>query len=504
MRPPLEFPTQAAPSKELDPFRAASARPASLRIEEFFVASTAASYDVTIIGSGPGGYVAAIRAAQLGLKTAVVETAPMPGGTCLHWGCIPTKALLRAAEVLDTSRHASAFGVKVAGAELDLPAVHAYKTKVVNANAKGVEFLFKKNGVTLLAGRGTLAGKGKVQVTPKEGAAYTVDTRHVILATGSVIRGLPGVEFDGERVINSDHALSFPKIPASMIVLGGGAVGVEFASIYASFGAKVTVAELLQRLIPLEDEALGAELERQFKKRGIGVHTGTKVDKVERDTRGVKILATKGGKPLELEAEVLLVAVGRRPLTENLGLDGTGVKLDRGFVEVDPMMRTGEPGIYAIGDVLKTQALAHVASHEGIVAVEHLAGRNPRAIDYDKIPSCTYCTPEVASIGLSEAEAKKRGHDVVVGTFPFSAIGKAKILNETGGFVKIVAERKYDEVLGVHIVGPHATELISEATAALNLEATAESLFHAVHAHPTLSEAMGEAALAVHGRAIHI
>ena len=461
-------------------------------------------YDVTIIGSGPGGYVAAIRAAQLGFKTAVVEKAPLPGGTCLHWGCIPTKALLHTAEVLETSRHASSVGVKVTGAELDLAAAQRYKDKTVTVNAKGVEFLFRKNGVTLLRGRGRLAGPGRVEVRPPEGDPYTVSTRFVVLATGSAIRGLPGIEFDGERIIHSDHALSMTRVPASLVVLGAGAVGVEFASIYASFGAKVTVVEILPRLVPLEDASLGEELEKAFRKRGIDVHVGTKVEKVAREGGKLRIHASKDGAPVEIEAEMLLVAVGRRPVTEDLGLEGTRVKLDRGYVEVDAMMRTGEPGVYAIGDIVKTQALAHVASHEGIVAVEHAAGRNPHPVDYDKIPSCTYCQPEVASIGLSEEEARKRGHDVVVGTFPFSAVGKAKIIGDTRGFVKIVAEKKYDEVLGVHIIGPHATELIAEATAALNLEATAESLFHAVHAHPTLAEAMGEAALAVHGRAIHI
>jgi dihydrolipoamide dehydrogenase len=462
-------------------------------------------FDMTIIGRGPGGYVAAVRAGQLGLKTAVVEMAPLPGGTCLHWGCIPTKAMLHSAEVLDTARHASAFGVQVAEPRLDLEAVHRYKDKTVKSNAKGVEYLFKKNGVTLLAGRGRLAGRGKVEVSPEDGAPYVVETGKVILATGSVIRGLPGVEFDGSRVINSDDALTIPEVPSSLIVLGAGAVGVEFASIFRSFGAEVTVVELLPRLIPIEDDALGKELQRAFRKRKIQVHTDTQVRQVSRSEDGVVVEAEKSGKPVKLEAQVLLVAVGRRPLTEDLGLDGTGVKVDRGgFIEVDAMMQTGEPGVYAIGDILPTQALAHVASHEGIVAVEHAAGAHPHPIDYDRIPSCTYCQPEVAAIGLTEAEARKRGHDVVVGTFPFSAIGKAKILDETGGFVKIVSEKRFDEVLGVHIIGPHATELISEATAALNLEATAESLFHAVHAHPTLSEAMGEAALNVHGRALHI
>ena len=462
------------------------------------------TFDMTVIGSGPGGYVAAIRAAQLGMKTAVVEMAPQVGGTCLIWGCIPTKALLHAAEVLETSRHAGAFGVTLAPGSLDVDALHKYKDKCVQGNVKGVEYLFKKNGVTLVPGRGTIPGRGKVAVKQADGAVQTIQTKHTLLATGSVIRGLPGVAFDGTRVINSDHALGLKKVPASMIVLGAGAVGVEFASIYATFGSKVTIVELLPRLIPLEDAALGAELEKAFKKRGLGVHTGTRVEKVETTKTGVKVTGSKDGQPVELEAEVLLVAIGRRPLTEDLGLEAAGVKLDRGFVEVDSMMRTGAPGLYAIGDIVKTQALAHVASHEGIVAVEDAAGKHPHPVNYDKIPSCTYCDPEVASVGLTEEEARKRGYDVAVGQFPFSAIAKAKILDDRRGFVKIVAEKKYDEVLGVHIIGPHATELISEATAAVSLEATAASLFEAVHAHPTLAEAMGEAALAVHGRAIHI
>ncbi len=462
-------------------------------------------FDVTIIGSGPGGYVAAIRAAQLGLKTAVVEKYKHPGGTCLHWGCIPTKAMLHTAEVLETTRHASSFGVQVKEGKLDLAAMHSYKAKTVNGNVKGIEYLFKKNNVTLLSGVGRLKGRGRVEVTPAEGKPYLVETRHTVLATGSVIRDLPGAECDGERIINSDHALALEQVPESMIVLGAGAVGVEFASIYRTFGTKITVVELLDRLVPIEDAALGKELERAFKKRGIEVHTGTKVEGVKKAKSGVVVRATKNGKPLELKAALLLVAIGRRPVTADLGLEGTAVKLDKGgYVEVDPMFRTGEPGVYAIGDILRTAALAHLASHEGIVAVEHAAGLDPHPIDNDRVPSCTYCEPEVASIGLSEEQARQRGHDVVVGRFPFSAIGKAKILDDTRGFVKIVAEKKYDEVLGVHIIGPHATELIAEATAALNLEATAESLFQAIHAHPTLSEAMGEAALAVHKREIHL
>ena len=463
------------------------------------------SFDIVIIGSGPGGYVAAIRAAQLGLSTAVVEKEAAPGGTCLHSGCIPAKALLRTAEILDTARESAAFGVRIGGAELDVDAMHVYRKKCITANVKGVEFLFKKNGVKLLRGRGSLAGPRSVRVAPPDAEPYTIETRHVVLATGSVIRGLPGVEIDGRRVLSSDHALELPRVPRSMIVVGAGAVGVELASAYRSFGSEVTLLELLPQLVPLEDADLGKELERVFKKRGIAVHTAAKLDGVDTTENGVRVRMTKAGKTADLEAETLLVAIGRKPLTDGLELSRAGVALDeRGFVRVDPLMRTSAEGVYAIGDLVPTQALAHVASHEGIVAVEHAAGKSPTPVDYDKVPSCTYCHPEVASIGLSEARARERGHDVSVGRFPFTAIGKAKILNDTTGFVKIVAEKKYDEVLGVHIEGPHATELIAEASAALTLEATAESLIHAIHAHPTLSEAMGEAALAVHGRAIHV
>ena len=353
------------------------------------MARTEGKFDLTVIGSGPGGYVAAVRAGQLGLRTAVVEMAPRPGGTCLHWGCIPTKAMLHAAEVLETTRHAASFGVEVQGSRLDLDNMHGYKSKIVEANTRGVEYLFKKNKVTLLAGRGRLAGSGRIEISPADGKPYTVESGHTILATGSVIRGMRGVEFDGQRVINSDHALNLDHVPASMIVLGAGAVGVEFASIYRTFGSKVSVVELLPRLIPIEDPDLGKELERAFKKRGIAVHTATEVKQVENGKR-VKLVAEKQGKSLALEAETLLVAIGRAPLTTDLGLEGTRVAVDeRGFVEVDEMLRTGEPGVYAIGDILATQALAHVASHEGVVAVEHAAGLTPQPIHYDRVPSCT-------------------------------------------------------------------------------------------------------------------
>jgi dihydrolipoyl dehydrogenase len=462
-------------------------------------------FDLTVIGSGPGGYVAAIRAAQLGLSCALVEKEKAPGGTCVHWGCIPAKAMLRTAEVLDTARGAQAFGVRIPSAALDLPAMHAYKAKTVETNVKGIEYLLRKHKITSITGHGRLAGPGRVAIALSDGTSRTIDSKSIVLATGSSIRGLEGVDFDGKQILHSDHALMLERVPESMIVLGAGAVGVEFASVYRSFGSAITLIELLPRLLPLEDESLGQELERAFRKRGITVHTGTKVERVERAKSGVRIVAHAGDQEITVEAQTLLVAIGRAPRSADLGLEGTRVEVrPNGFVSVDAQMRTGEPGVYAIGDLVPTQALAHVASHEGIVAVEHAAGRPGHPVDYDKVPSCTYCHPEVASIGLTEARARERGYDVGIGRFPFSAIGKARILNDTTGFVKIVTDRKTDEVLGIHIIGPHATELIAEGTAALNLEATAESLFHAVHAHPTLSEALGEAALAAHDRPIHI
>ena len=463
------------------------------------------TYDVVVIGGGPGGYVAGIRAGQLGLKVAVVEKAPALGGTCLHWGCIPAKALLHAAEVLDTARHAADFGVQVAAPTLDLAAVHRYKNKVVTKNAKGVEFLFKKNKVEWVPGRGRLSGVGRIEVTAADGTKRTLSARNVILATGSAVRDLPFARFDRDRILSSDDILGITEVPKSLAILGAGAVGVEFASVFASFGSKVTLVELLPRVVPLEDEEISAALEKAFKKRGIEVHTDTAVTAVEVGKDGVTLRANAKGKELSFQAERVLLAAGRRPVTDDLGLEGTKVSVQKGFVKVDGFMQTGEPGIYAIGDIVATPLLAHVASHEAIVAVEHLAGKHrPEPMNYDQVPACTYCQPEIASVGLTEAEAKRRGHSVRVAKFPFGAIAKAAILGEPDGFVKIVGETKHDELLGVHAIGPRATELIAEAAVALRLESTVEELFHAVHAHPTLSEAIAEAALGVHGRSIHI
>jgi dihydrolipoamide dehydrogenase len=459
-------------------------------------------FDLIIIGSGPGGYVAGIRAGQLGLKAAVVEKDPKFGGTCTHRGCIPTKALLHTAEVLDGIRDAADLGIQVAEPALDIAKAQDRKQKVVDANAKGIEFLFRKNKVAGLHGTGRITGPHDVEVEGPDGKkAY--GAKFILIATGSVPRDIPIAPADGERILNSDHILELKQVPGSLAVLGAGAVGTEFASIYTSFGTKVTLIEMLPRILPIEDEEVSAELHRALRKRGIEIMTGTKLQSAERTDTGVR-LKLEGGKKDTVEAEMLLVAIGRKPVTENIGLEALGIELERGYVKVNPRMQTNVPHIYAIGDVINTPWLAHVASAEGILAVEHMAGQPVKPINYDRVPSCTYCDPEVASVGLTEAKARERGYDVQVGKFPLSALGKARILGRTEGFVKVVREKKYDELLGIHIIGVHATDLIAEACVALQLEGTDEELIRTMHAHPTLSEAVGEAAHAAHGAAIHI
>ena len=461
-------------------------------------------YDVAIIGSGPAGYTAAIRAGQLGLKVALIERDDKLGGTCLHVGCIPTKALLHTADVLETARDAARFGVTTGDVGLDLPAMHKYRTDVIRRQAKGVEYLMKKNNITVLAGHGRLKGPGRVEVKPESGPAQTIATKHVILATGSAAKLLPGLKVDGKRILTSTEALLLERVPKSFVVLGAGAVGVELASIYARFGAQVTLIEMLPRVLPIEDEEISSEMQKALKKRGIDVRVATKVEEVKPAEKGVEVKVTSEKGSDVLKGETLLVAVGRRPVTEDLGLDTTKVQLDRGFVKVDAMMRSTEPTIYAIGDIVPTPMLAHLASHEGMVAAEAIAGKNPRPIDYDHVPNATYSDPEVASVGLTEAAARARGYTVKVGKFPFPPLGKGRILNAQEGFVKLVGDERYDELLGVHAIGPRVTELIAEGGLALTLESTVEEIHHAIHAHPTLSEAMGEAALVLHGRGIHL
>ncbi|MBC8032057.1 MAG: dihydrolipoyl dehydrogenase [Pyrinomonadaceae bacterium] len=463
-------------------------------------------FDITIIGSGPGGYVAAIRAGQLGLKVAMIEKDTRLGGTCTLRGCIPTKQMLMSAHVYEQMQHAADFGVQVSGIQLAFEDVQKRKNKVVLKNTKGIEYLMKKNKVTVFKGTGKLALPGKVEVTSADGAKQTIASKSIIIATGSVVRPIPGFETDGAHVVNSDHILELKEIPKSLIVMGAGAVGCEFASVYSRFGAETTIVELMPRLVPLEDEEVSKELEKSFRKRGIKSQVDTKLEKLEKTETGVRVTGkTSKGEAVSLEAEMLLVAVGRMPYTEGLGLEGTKINLERGFISVDEFQQTGEKGVYAIGDIVPTPQLAHLASKEGIVAVEHLAGdKGVRPINLRLVPNCTYCDPEVASVGLTEAKAKEQGYDVKVGKFPFSASGKARILGEEEGFVKIVAEKKYDEILGVHIIGPHATELIAEACVAMQLESTAEELGRTMHAHPTVSEAVMEAAEGVHDLAVHI
>ena len=463
------------------------------------------TYDVAIIGSGPGGYVAAIRAAQLGMSALVVEKDSRLGGVCTLRGCIPTKALLHTADVLEQTRHGAAVGVATREVRLELAAAMKHKEKVVRQSSNGVAFLLKKNQVDVVNGFGRVAAPGRVSVSASDGAESVYSARNILVATGSTPRSLPGIDIDHKTVLSSDSILEIPEVPKSLLVVGSGAVGVEFASIFARFGSKTAVIEILPRVVPIEDEEISRELAASFKRQGIAVYVDTRIERVAKTDAGIEVLARSPGEKTEnFKADKLLMAVGRKPLSEGIGLETAGVATEKEYIRVDGLMRTNVPGIYAIGDVVPTPQLAHVASAEAVVAVEHMAGKEPRPLNYDQVPGCTYCSPEIGSIGLTEAKARERGYDVAVGKFPFSANGKARILNEAGGFVKIVGEKKYDEVLGVHIIGPHATELVAEAAAALRLEATSEELVRTIHAHPTLSEAVHEASEAVEGKPIHI
>jgi dihydrolipoamide dehydrogenase len=470
----------------------------------------AKEFDVVVIGSGTGGYVAAIRAAQLGLRTVVVERAPVVGGTCLNWGCIPTKALLEHAHALKVARDWKEWGLTLGDAAvgIDMAQVQARKDKIVKGLTGGIELLFKKNKVTLVKGSARLAGGGRVEVTDGEKGTL-VATKEIIVATGSQPRSVPGIAIDRKRIITSDEAIGLTAIPKSIAILGSGAVGVEFGSIFRRFGSEVTIIELLPRLVPVEDEAVSAELEKSFKKQGIKILTGTKVTSAKAGAGGVEIEAQGGdGTVSRMSAEYLLVATGRGPVTAGLGAEDLQVRMERGYVHVDRAFRTNVAGISAIGDVITFDEpghpqLAHLSSAEGIALAERIAGHESRPINYDQVPGCTYCDPEIGSVGLTEAEARARGYDVRIGTFKFGVLGRARIAGETEGFVKIVAEKKYDEVLGVHMIGPRSTELVAEATLALRLECTVEELMRTIHAHPTMSEAIGEAAHAAHGAAIH-
>ena len=467
-------------------------------------------YDVVVIGSGTGGYVAAIRAAQLGLRTAVVERAPVLGGTCLNWGCIPTKALLEHAHALKIAQNWQEWGLTIgqAAIAIDMAQVQARKDKIVKGLTGGIELLFKKNKIDWIKGTGRLAGNGQIEIT--DGEKTTLAARkEVIVATGSQPRSVPGIEIDRKRIITSDEAIGLKEIPKSIAILGSGAVGVEFGSVFRRFGSEVTIIELLPRIVPIEDDAISAELERSFRKQGIKVLTGTRVTSAKAGPAGVDIEAqTPDARTVALQAEYLLVATGRGPVTSGLGAEEAGLRLERGYVHVDREFRTNVPGISAIGDVITFDApghpqLAHLSSAEGIALAERIAGAEYRGINYDQVPACTYCDPEIGSVGLTEKEAQARGFEVKTGSFKFGILGRARIAGETEGFVKIVFDRKYDEILGVHMIGPRSTELVAEATLALRLECTVEELLRTIHAHPTMSEAVGEAAHAAHGAAIH-
>jgi len=462
------------------------------------------TYDVIIIGSGPGGYSAAVRAGQYGLKTALIEKDPKLGGCCLHVGCIPTKAFLHAAEVWERFLHPEEDGIHCDNPRLDFPMVLDRKNKIVAKHAKGVEYLMKKNKIDWIKGYARLAGPGKVEVAT-DGGKQILEAKNIVLATGSEARILPGLKPDARRILTNIEILSLSEVPKSLAILGAGAVGVEFASAFSRFGSKVSIFEMLPRLVPVEDEEVSKELARVFKKQGIRVETGARVDNVENVGSGVRFQVTLAdGKTEAVAADALLVAIGRKPNTENIGLEGTKIELDRGFIKVDPYQRTGEPGVYAIGDIVAgTPQLAHVATAEGMVAIGHMAGKPVVPINRNRIPGATYTEPGIGSVGLTEAQARAAGHSVKIGKFPFAADAKASILGRHDGFVKIVADEKYGEILGVHIIGPEAFELISEGVLAMEAEATVETLLHTIHAHPTLYEAMGEAFNAVDGMAIN-
>jgi len=467
------------------------------------------TYDVAIIGSGPAGYTAAIRAGQHGLKTALIEKDNVLGGTCLHVGCIPTKALLFNAELWDHLKEAKEFGIEgVDSRKLNWPAIQERKGKIVAKHAKGLEFLMRKNKVETIRGYGKLTGPAQggtftIEVTGADGKASQVRAKNILLATGSQASMLPGLQPD-DRILTNIEILALKEIPKSLIVVGAGAVGVEFASIYRSFDTEVTILEMLPRLVPLEDEDVSKELARVYRKRGINYFTGAKVEKVEKTKTGVAVTITVDGKQQKIEAEKILIAVGRRPRTENIGLEKTKIKPERGFIKVNGYLQTDEPGIYAIGDiVLGTPQLAHVGAMEGIVAVTKIAGKPVKPINLQHIPNATYCHPEIGSVGLTEAKARAAGYDVKIGKFPFTANSRASIVGQHEGFIKIVSDAKYGEILGVHIIGPQATELIAEAVAAMELEGTAEDLMWTIHAHPTLAEAMLDATSSVYGMAIN-
>ncbi len=462
------------------------------------------SYDVVIIGSGPGGYSAAVRAGQFGLKTALIEKAPKLGGTCLHVGCIPTKSLLHTASVWDYFMHPEEEGISCQSPVLHFPNVIDRKNKIISKHAKGIDFLMKKNKVDVIPGYGRLLGGGKVEVD-NNGQKSIIESKNIVVATGSEARMIPGLKAQSPRILTNIEILELPSVPKSLGIIGAGAVGVEFASIFHSFGSEVTVFEMLPRLVAVEDEEVSKELERTYKKKGIRIETGTKVENIEVGPNSVKLQATlANGKVEQIEVESLLIAVGRKPNTDNIGLENTKIESDRGFLKVNGFQQTAEPGVYAIGDVvLGTPQLAHVATAEGMVAIGHIAKTEVTPIKKNRIPGATYSSPGIGSVGLTEAQARAAGHKVQVGKFPFAGNSKASIVGHHEGFVKVVSDEKFGEILGVHIIGHHAYELIAEAVLAMEAEATVDTVINTIHAHPTQYEAVGEAFNAVYGMAIN-
>ncbi len=463
-------------------------------------------YDVIVIGSGPGGYPAAIRSAQLGKKVAIVERESL-GGICLNWGCIPTKALLKSAQVFEYINHSEDYGISVSGIKADFTGMVNRSRGVADNMSKGIQFLMKKNKIDVIMGNGKLQRGKKVEVKDESGKTTTYDADHIILATGGRAKQLPNLPIDGEKIIGYRKAMTLANRPKSMVVVGGGAIGVEFAYFYNALGTEVTVVEFLEQgLVPREDKDISKELSKVFKKKGVNVLGNTSVESV--DTSGKTCIVTtknrKTGKVEDIECDVVLSAVGVSPNTENIGLEALGIKTDRGLVSVDNFYQTNVPGIYAIGDIVAGAALAHVATAEGIICAEKIAGHNPEPIDYNNVPSCTYCIPEVASVGYTEEAAKEKGYKVKVGKFPFSASGKASAAGAKDGFVKVIFDEKYGEFLGAHMVGYNVTEMIAEVVAARKLETTGHEIIKTIHPHPTMSEAVMEAAAAAYGEVIHL
>jgi dihydrolipoamide dehydrogenase len=460
------------------------------------------AYDVIVLGSGPGGYPAAIRASQLGKMVAIIEKESL-GGVCLNWGCIPTKALLKSAQVYEYLKHAQSYGINATG-DKDFDAVIKRSRGVADKMSKGVTFLMKKNKIDVVMGYGKLVSPTKIEVTASDGTKQMVEGKSIVIATGGRARALPSLPIDGKKIIGYREAMVLAQQPKSMIVVGSGAIGVEFAYFYNSMGTKVTIVEFLPRIVPVEDEDISKELEKQYKKQGITIFTSSEVTAADAIGEGVKCTVKTPTGEISLEADIVLSAVGVVANIENIGLETIGVKTDRGKIVVDQYQQTSVPGVYAIGDCTPGQALAHVASKEGINAAEHIAGHKPEPLDYNNIPGCTYCSPEIASVGYTEAKAKEAGYDIKVGKFPFMASGKASAAGSMEGFVKVIYDAKYGEFLGCHMIGANVTEMVAEAVTARKLETTAHEILNAVHPHPTMSEAMKEATAAAYGEAIDI